>query len=509
MILKKANSHYLYILLLILISWYYHYPQILLKKPQSVHNWRQSDCASITLNYYQNGMKFFQPEVHGLISDRSASGKAATSEIPLFYYAIALLYKIFGYHDYIYRIVNTLIFLLGIYALFKLFKKLQVDMIWSFSLSLLFFASPVLAYYGNNYITDITAFSLSLIGWNFFIGYYKSGQTGDFYWSMLFFFLGMSMKISAGISVITIMVIYFIDVLNLIQFKPGTKLFPQKIMPLMLFSVTLILVGGWAVYARNYNIRHACEHFSTTIFPIWDISHAEMAKTLENIRNLWLDQYFSRVTLVFFFGLFVLNLAHLKKANKLLITSSITIFIGSVLYGILWFATFRDHDYYTINLYILPVITTLTFAEYMNRLYTEFSRNLIIKGILVCLLLFNIYHTQRVMIKRYYGWWNEHPLFSDFDTITPYLRSIGISRFDKVISIPDNTFHTLYIINQPGWTECYDMNKDSIAVQKSIDLGARYLIVASGEELSKRPYLSSFVKDLAGKYGTVQIYKLQ
>lgn len=509
MILKKANSRYLFILLLILISWYYHYPQILLKKPQSVHNWRQSDCASITLNYYQNGMKFFQPEVHGLVSDRFTSGKAATSEIPFFYYAIALLYKIFGYHDYIYRIVNTLIFLLGIYALFKLFKKLQVDMIWSFSLSLLFFASPVLAYYGNNYITDITAFSLSLIGWNFFIGYYKSGQPRDFYWSMLFFFLGMSMKISAGISVIAIMVIYFIDVLNLIQFKPGIKLFPKKGMPLLLFSITLILVGGWAVYARNYNIRNACGHFSTTIFPIWNMSDAEMAKTLENIRILWLDQYFSRFTLVFFFGLFVLNLAHLKKANKLLITSSIIIFVGTVLYGILWFDTFRDHDYYTINLYILPVITVLTFAEYMNRLYPKFSRNLIIRGTLVCLLLFNIYHTQREMNARYNGWWNEHPLFTDFDTITPYLRSIGISRFDKVISIPDQSLHTLYIMNQPGWTECYNLNKDSSAVQESIDRGARYLIVASGEELSKRPYLSSFVKDLAGNYGTVQIYKLQ
>src|SRR5665647_1910268 len=107
MILKKNNSRYVFIILLILISWYYHYPQILLKKPQSVHNWRQSDCASITLNYYQNGMKFFQPEVHGLVSDSFTSGKAATSEIPFFYYAIALLYKIFGYHDYIYRIVNT------------------------------------------------------------------------------------------------------------------------------------------------------------------------------------------------------------------------------------------------------------------------------------------------------------------------------------------------------------------------------------------------------------------
>jgi 4-amino-4-deoxy-L-arabinose transferase-like glycosyltransferase len=509
MILKKVNSRYVFILLLILISWYYQYPQILLKKPQSVHNWRQSDCASITLNYYQNGMKFFQPEVHGLVSKNFTSGQAATSEIPLFYYSIAILYKIFGYHDFIYRIVNTLIFLLGIYALFRLLKKLQVDVIWSFSLSLLFFASPVLAYYGNNYITDITAFSFSLMGWNFFAGYYKSGRRRDFYWAMFFFFLGMSMKISAGISVITIMGIYFLDVFNLIQFKPGTKLFPKRILPVLVFTLILLLVGGWAIYARNYNVHNSCGHFSTTIFPIWNMSAAEMAKTLENVRILWLDQYFHRYTLLFFFALFVINLVHLRKADKLLITANIIIFTGTLLYGILWFATFKEHDYYTINLYILPVITVVTFAEYMNRLYPKFSGNLFIRVALAGLLLFNIYHTNRQMNTRYNGWWNEHPLFRDFDTITPYLRSIGITRFDKVISLPDQSLHTLYIMNQPGWTECYNLNKDSASVQKSIERGARYLVVASAEELNKRPYLSSFTKDLVGKYGTVQIYKLQ
>ena len=507
--LKKIDNRFVFIVLLILISCYYHYPEILLKKPQSIHNWRQSDCASLTLNYYQNGMKFFQPEVHGLISDGFTSGKAATSEIPFFYYTIALLYKIFGYHDYIYRIVNTLIFLMGLYALFNLFKKLTIGPIWSISFSLLFFASPVLAYYGNNYLTDITAFSLSLVGWNFFIGYYKQGRKHDFYWSILFFFLGMSMKISAGISVITLMGIYLLDVFNLIRFRPGIKLFPKKGLPVVLFAVTLLLVGGWALYARNYNLRNACGHFSTTIFPIWNMSDAEMTKTMENLRILWLDQYFHRYTIVFFAAMFVFNLLHLKKADKLLITSNIIIFTGTVLYGILWFATFKDHDYYTINLYILPAIIAITFAEYMNRLYPKFSRNLIISGALVYLLFFNVKHTRNELNVRYNGWWNEYPLFRDFDSITPYLRSIGISRFDKVISIPDQSFHTLYIMNQPGWTECYNLNKDSHSVQKSIDRGAKYLIVASAEELSKRPYLSSFTRDLAGKYGTIQIFKLQ
>ena len=64
-------------------------------------------------------------------------------------------------------------------------------------------------------------------------------------------------------------------------------------------------------------------------------------------------------------------------------------------------------------------------------------------------------------------------------------------------------------MNQPGWTECYSLNRDSVSVQQSIDRGAKYLVAASEEDLISRPYLSSFTKDLAGKYGSVLIFKLR
>ena len=507
--IKKIDSRIVFLFLLAVLAVLYDYPEIAAKRPQSVHNWRQSDCASLTLNYYQNGMKFFQPEVHGLISNDLTTGKAATSEIPLLYYSIAILYKIFGYHDLIYRLVNTLIFLFGIYSLFRLLNKLKTDIFWSVSLSLLFFASPVLAYYGNNFITDITAFSLSLAGWNYFIGYCQNQQKKQYIYAMIFLFLGMSMKISAGISVITLLCIYFIDISGLLKFKPTGKLFPNKGFQLLPFILTLLIVGVWAFYARIYNTRNGCFYFSTYTFPLWEMSQTAISETFKNIRFLWLDQYFHRYTQILFLIIFIINLIHIKKANRLLITSNIIIFAGVVMYSILWFDTFKNHDYYTINLYILPVITMTAFAEYMNRLYPKLSGNYFTRGLLVFILVFNVIHTQKQMNYRYHDWWNEYPKFRDFDTITPYLRSIGISRFDKVISIPDQTHHTLYIMNQPGWTECYSLNRDSVSVQQSIDRGAKYLVAASEEDLISRPYLSSFTKDLAGKYGSVLIFKLR
>ena len=190
-------------------------------------------------------------------------------------------------------------------------------------------------------------------------------------------------------------------------------------------------------------------------------------------------------------------------------SSNIIVFFGTVLYAILWFATFKDHDYYTINLFILPVITTLTFAEYMNRLYPALSNNLLAKGIIIFILLFNVAHTRKQLNIRYNGWWNEYPAFKDFDTVTTYLRSIGINRHEKVISIPDQSHHTLYLMNQLGWTECFHLNLDSTSIQQSVKRGAKYLIIASQNELDARPYLKPFTTKLTGRYGKILIYNLQ
>ena len=62
--MNRNISAILFVVLLAGVSFYYNYHEILLKRPQSVHKWRQADCASIALNYYQDGMKSFEAETH-------------------------------------------------------------------------------------------------------------------------------------------------------------------------------------------------------------------------------------------------------------------------------------------------------------------------------------------------------------------------------------------------------------------------------------------------------------
>jgi hypothetical protein len=206
---------------------------------------------------------------------------------------------------------------------------------------------------------------------------------------------------------------------------------------------------------------------------------------------------------------------HLKKADRLLLVSGIILFTGVVAYCLLWFGTFGNHDYYTINLYIFPVMIVLGFADVMNRIYPAFSRNFFVRGLLVLFLAFNVQHTRTQMNIRYNGWWNEYPAFRDYYSITPYLRSMGITRFDSVVCMPDQNHHTLYLMNQPGWAiKDYPVLtrqtgiRDSLAMIRNIELGAKFLLTHDIHALARHVSLVPYTRTLYAKYNSIFIFSL-
>jgi hypothetical protein len=82
--MKIKYSIILFLVVLIRVAYYYDYQTIAFKRPQSVHKWRQSDCASIALNYHQGGMNFFVPETHNLTSVEEPAENAAPAKYPFY-----------------------------------------------------------------------------------------------------------------------------------------------------------------------------------------------------------------------------------------------------------------------------------------------------------------------------------------------------------------------------------------------------------------------------------------
>lgn len=511
---KPFSVSIIFVILLGAISLLYNYHEIALKKPQSTHKWRQSDCASIAMNYYQGGMKLFKPEVHNLTSKKGTSGAAFTSELPLYYYSIAFLYNIFGPHDYIYRIINTIIFLLGLFYLHKIVLIISKDYWYSLIIPLLFFTSPVLVYYGNNFLTNTSALSFSVISWYHVVYYIQSKKKKHLWYFLLFSFLAASFKITALISFFAIGVVVLINGLgkrkNYITSRPWQLITGMALVVGLVFS--------WVLYAKNQNGINECYYFSTKTFPIWDLDKEGIMKVWNNIDKFWFKQYFHS-------SMHILNLITfgflLVKFNKIPVYLRVVfgmIFIQFISFIALQYWTFKDHDYYTIGLFIFPIYNLCLGLFLLKSEFNKVFQSKILKIALSILLIFNISYAKSQINERYAGWWNDISKFNDLHTITPYLEAIGLDGSDTVIIVPDNSHVSLYLINHKGWTnyieskfnkgDKYRFNSDSITIEESIEKGASKLFVNGISNLYEKEYLQTFCSNLIAKYKDVLIFDL-
>jgi len=515
--LANNYSYLLFFILLGGISFLYNYQELVAKRPQSIHKWRQADGASIALNYYQGGMNFFEPEVHNLTSDQGTSGKCYPSEVPFFYYGVACFYKLFGYHEWIYRALNTLLFFLGLFFLFRTLLFLLNDVFWAIGLPLLLFTSPVLVYYANNYPVNATALALTLIAWYYFIRFLFDRKKKWFGRWLLFFFLAASLKVTALFSLAAFGFIFLIELTGLKKFGGNAKLFSWR--PMLWIGLVFICIAAWLKFVGSYNERHDCAYFSTTIFPYWSLGYDEIQYVIDTVKNVWLTEYFHLSVLFFLAACFVFTLMAYKKNLAVLNVCVLVILAEVLVYVVLQFRQFGDHDYYVIDLFILPVLIFLSAFYILKQRSPRVFSSVILKGAFVIFVALNVLHARARVNERYEGAVNDYPANKDFYTLTPYLRQIGITEADTVIAIPDFTHVSLYLMNQKGWTEYTDMrfnqgepvpyNADSAGIQNSINKGARYLVLNGIEELYKKPYLQPFATCLVGRYNRILIFKLK
>src|SRR5687767_1524100 len=91
------NNNLLLVLVVVALFGLNYYSKTMFFRPGSIHQWRQTDCLSITKNYYEEGMNFFSPRIHY----QGVEGGKAVSECPILNYSVACLWKIFGEHEFI------------------------------------------------------------------------------------------------------------------------------------------------------------------------------------------------------------------------------------------------------------------------------------------------------------------------------------------------------------------------------------------------------------------------
>jgi hypothetical protein len=107
-------------------------------QPIDQPSWREADVAGIARNFYQEGMNLFYPRI-----DWRGDGPGyAEMEFPLYPWMIAVLYKVFGYHEVIGRVMSYALSLATLGVYFKLAVYLLPPM-GAFAASAFFVFGPL------------------------------------------------------------------------------------------------------------------------------------------------------------------------------------------------------------------------------------------------------------------------------------------------------------------------------------------------------------------------------
>ena len=496
----EKYRHYLFVFLLLAVFAALDYQTILFLPPQGFHFIRQTDCLSFVSNYYKNGYNFFEPHVYNL---QSTNGKAAC-EFPILYFITAILYRLFGEHEFFLRLITVIIVSIGFFYLFRLLYEFLKDLTTAVTFCFLFLSSTVLLYNANNFLPDASALGLTLTGWYFFFTFFKNRKSKrSLFLSFLLFLLASLLKVTFFINPVTALLsVIVIVVSNRVDLKSACK---QLVFPLMFFLMCLMPVVLWNLFVVHYNKFNHDYYFLVGPCPVWSLDSNEKSIVWNYILNYWYPSYYYQsaahvLLLIIFAGLFFI-----KSQIRVILIPTFILAIGSICYFLLFFAQFRDHDYYFIAL--IPAIILLTVNSFvaLKNKFPGFLNLKITKFLLVILCCFSLHHAREKLYQRY------HYPNDRFAAIGlrlagtgHYLDSIGVPENAKFVIITDQTPNGgLYFIRRPGWNIRDTSVSGKMELENYIGRGADYILFTSKNHIT-----NSFQGIKVGEEKGNFIYKL-
>ncbi|CAN5361299.1 hypothetical protein BH10BAC1_BH10BAC1_00070 [soil metagenome] len=504
----KRFDKLIFIIILVVIAFQYEYQKTTYFVPQSTHYWRQADCASFAMMYFDHGMNFFEPKVFNVLM---GEGNAA-GEFPIIYYFVACLYKLFGPHEFIFRIVILLSFTFGMLSLYNICKRVIQDRFFAFVIPILLFSSPLIMLYANNFLCDIPSLSFSFIAWDMILRYREKKRIKHFWFSMLFFALASLLKLNAAISFVALGAIFFIE-LNGWQKIKEEKLFVHLKSNILGFGFALLAIFIWYWWAIDYNEKYSVSFLGTKTWPgwpIWDTSDEGFVRAVNGFFGESVYIFFQPTYALVIFLLFFVHLNR-DKLDAFLYNVYLLTLIGVALFVCTFFLGIRDNIYYCINLMILPIFIFICSCQILKNKYPVTWNSIVFRAILFVFLLLNVNYSKGTLDKLYHHG-IEHFRLTDESfsqsKFRAFIDSIGIQKTDKVISFPDGTPDaSLYILGRQGWSEYNLKRDDTVGINNCIKSGAKYLIINNSFVLAE-PAIENYSGDFVANYDNFYVYKL-
>ncbi|MEN8223856.1 MAG: glycosyltransferase family 39 protein [Bacteroidota bacterium] len=500
----------LFVIMIVILSFIYGYQRTTFIPPQGLHQYRQCVSAAFAMNYYNYDLDITQTRLYNHLAEKGGSD-VVLAECPVLYYFVGILYTIFGNHDSIFRIVNALLLFIGLFYLFKSLRILLQDKFWALFVTAIIFTSPTLIYYGNNFLPDTSAFGLVFIALYHLVRYSREQKNKYLYFAAIIFALAGLLKITALVSLMAVMstfVFFWLFDSNI----RSTYKFRVFVFPML---IPFIVVGAWYLFVSYYHANYGASVSPVDIRPFWRLDQEAITATLDRIQNEWLHSYFNIYLLIFIGCVLLSNIIFFRRSNKFLAILTYISIVGAAGFFLLFFSSFRLHDYYMINLFIIIIFILITglmlLKQYAHRVYKNYLVKIVFTAALVFLALsavkevdfkYNSYHNNRFRHK-FYG----------LVGIEEVNRNLGIQPRDLVISIPDKSINiSLYLMNQPGFTDFgFNAKKGAGRMEFFISKGAKYLIVSDSTiyEDTSYQYLRPYLAKRIGEFKNIDIYDIR
>ena len=151
-----TNKHYIYAILIIVSGFLLRLINVT-DPILEVASWRQCDTATIARNFHDHGMNIFYPQMvrGGIIA------YAGELEFQIYPFTVAMMYKLFGVHEYLGRLVSIMAFCGGAFFLYKLARK-YTDKTTSLVALLFYTFNPYMFFYSRSFQPDSSMIFLSI-----------------------------------------------------------------------------------------------------------------------------------------------------------------------------------------------------------------------------------------------------------------------------------------------------------------------------------------------------------
>lgn len=435
----RRNWHWiLFTFMLVSLYWYSRAGELLSFRPLGEHTWAGCDRASVALNYYKNGASFFEPQTQNVADNPSA---IATGEFPLMPWLASLLYRIFGFDEFWFRLLTFLFSITGFYFAFALCTRLIRDKILVIAAASIWPCSVYLIYYSTGFLPDNVSLTGLLIALYIAMKNYPVVSMRSMIWFAFFSSLALLLKTSA----LFLFAPMALAVLVLI-WKDRKKI-KAMLVPVLVLAVPVLIMVCWILYSRLMQ-----EKYHSPVFLL-------KGKTPENFGQYreFLNQFFARSG-NYYNNLLLLIMAGCLAAFVFLRKKMASVFLLLWSTGIAaWFVFFwilaRNawyHSYYHIPFFFIFFVFFLSFFMALDKIpLSKYIRT----GILIAVLglfIFSLSDLKEKLNPVAFKLQLEKP---DWYGTDKALDEMGVPTDAVIFSCEDPSMNiSLYLMQRRGWT---------------------------------------------------------